>query len=356
MITWRQVTGATALGLFVLSGPARIASAQDGTLDCQPALDDPSVEQVHSWSLAPGGSSDPVQAGNRVDLAYDAVPGTTIDDAVTLYNYSNVTLNFRVYATDAFNNDTGDFDILPGSEDPTDVGSWVVLAQENITVVPCSQATIPLTITVPGDASPGDHAGAVVASSETSGSNGDGQAVTVDRRTGTRMYVRVAGPIHAELAIEDLKTDYRPSVNPFDGTAKVSYRIVNRGNVREGGTHSVSVSGPFGLFEKKSAPSDLAELLPGQSLSVTTELDGVPALGWVSTHVDLTPEGDAPPVSRTNTAFALPITILLLLVAAIFGVLAARARRRHRQIDDPVEIRGPSGLGASDDETELMHR
>jgi hypothetical protein len=187
MIRWRHVTGATALALAVLTGTARIASAQDGTLDCQPALDDPTVEQVHSWSLAPGGSSDPVQAGNRVDLAYDAVPGTTIDDAVTFYNYSNVTLNFRVYATDAFNNDTGEFDILPGSDEPTDVGSWVALAQENITVVPCSQATIPLTITVPDDASPGDHAGAVVASSATSGSNSDGQTVTVDRRTGTRM-------------------------------------------------------------------------------------------------------------------------------------------------------------------------
>jgi WxL Interacting Protein, peptidoglycan binding domain len=355
MTTWRQLTGATALGLMVLSGPARIASAQDATLDCQPALDDPSVEQVHSWSLAPGGSSDPAQAGNRVDLAYDAVPGTTIDDAVTLYNYSNVTLNFRVYATDAFNNDAGEFDILPGSEEPTDVGSWVALAQENITVVPCSQATIPLTITIPVDASPGDHAGAVVASSETSGSNGEGQAVTVDRRTGTRMFVRVAGPVVAALAIEDVTTDYRPSANPFDGTAKVSYRIVNRGNVRQGGIHSVTVSGPLGLFEKRSAPSELAELLPGQSLSVTTELDGVPALGWVSTRVDLEPDGDAAPVSRTNTTVALPITFLLLLVVVILGVLAWRARRRH-QHEDVVEIRSPSVRGASDDESELARR
>ena len=74
-----------------------------------------------------------------------------------------------IYSTDALNGDGGGFELLPGDQAPTDVGSWVQVAQENLTVPPGMEITLPITITVPPDARPGDHVGGIVASSPGAG-------------------------------------------------------------------------------------------------------------------------------------------------------------------------------------------
>ncbi|MFN6119867.1 MAG: WxL protein peptidoglycan domain-containing protein, partial [Actinomycetes bacterium] len=175
----------------------------DETQDESPQAAAP-VEFVQSWTLTPGGGPDGAQAGSRPNLSYQLAPGTSVDDIVVVYNLGNTPLDLRVYATDAFNNDDGDFDLLPGDELPSDVGSWVLLATDRVTLAPGTQATIPIRITVPPDASPGDHVGAVLASSVSTFDNGDGTVVDVDRRTGTRLYIQVDGPLNPQLAVGSL--------------------------------------------------------------------------------------------------------------------------------------------------------
>ncbi len=46
----------------------------------------------------------------------------TVEDAVTIFNYGNVQLTFRIYGTDARNNEDGQFDLLPGDDTPTAAG------------------------------------------------------------------------------------------------------------------------------------------------------------------------------------------------------------------------------------------
>lgn len=336
----------TTAATVTLTAPALVAFAQDGDLPpvseesaeveigkCQPQQ--AGDEIVHSWALAPAGSDNPDEAGNRPNLSFTGDSGSEVPDAVTLYNFSNQQLNFRVYATDAFNNAEGQFDLLPGTEEPTDVGTWVMFAQDFVTVAACEQVTIPITLTIPDNATPGDHSGAVLASNEAVSSGPQGDLVTLDRRTGTRLYVRVGGPLRAELAIEELSTDYRSVLNPLSGSASVSYRIQNRGNVRLSGKHSVSVSGPFGLAKQQVAATDFPELLPGQGVNITTIVDDVPAFGLAFTTVAIEPTAGGDGVvagesSRKATTFAPPIAVLLVLLLLLFGVLAKRARRRHR--------------------------
>lgn len=294
----------------------------------------PEVE-VNSWALAPSGSVDPKQPGNRSNLSYELAPGGEVKDSVTLFNFSNVQLTFRVYATDAFNNADGQFDILPGDKSPTDVGSWVTLPQANITVPAESQANLPITVAVPADALPGDHAGAVLASSQAEGTGPDGKVITLDRRTGSRLYVRVAGPLAPELAVENLRTTYRPALNPLDGSVDVEYRVENRGNVRLGAKHGLSVSGPLGLATKRKPTVTIPELLPGRGVNVRATFDGAPATGIVSGRVTLDPiplEGDAgtkpPRINRRSTTVAMPFTVIALALAV---PLLRRGRRAYRQ-------------------------
>src|SRR5262249_44718724 len=125
-----------------------------------PLTTDPNAQ---SFALTPA-SADP--SASRSTLTYTLAPGATVKDAVTVWNYSpNTQLNFRVYPTDAFNNSAGDFSLLTGAQKPKDAGSWVSVAQENITVRPLTSVVLPISITVPRDAKPGDHVGAVLVSS-----------------------------------------------------------------------------------------------------------------------------------------------------------------------------------------------
>lgn len=311
------------------------------------------TEIVESWALAPAGSSEVDGAGNRPELTYVADPGAVIEDAVTLFNFGTVQLTFRIYSTDAFNNDEGQFDLLPGDQDPTDLGSWVTFPQEMVTVSPGQQVTLPITITVPPDAAPGDHAGAVLASSPTLGTGEQGDVVTLDRRTGTRLYLRVNGALTPELAVADVETSYEHSLNPLGGSAKVTYRIENRGNVRLGGTATVSIAGPFGLGEKTVTLPDVPELLPGEDVSLVLDVDDVPALMLDRSTVRVTPtgaevDGDVEVATGGDLMFAPPIAALLVLLAFIFGLSARRRYVRHRA---GAPVTAAPSAEAQDDET-----
>lgn len=288
---------------------------------------------VNAWAVAPVGPSvDPNQPSERPYLTYSVNPGEVIQDAVVLFNYSNVALNFRLFATDAFNNADGAFDVLESAKKPKDAGTWIRLDQENISLPPKSQAVVPMTITVPRQARPGDHAGAVLASSAAIGSGPDGKAVNVDRRTGTRAYIRVAGRLSPELAITEVRNSYKPSINPFGGRYEVAYRVENQGNVRIGGKQRVEVSGLLGLGAKESKYVDLPELLPGEGVTVTNSFKGMPAtvLGFATVNLDPdNAEGNDMPVQTRRTAtLAVPWTIVSLIV---IGVLLNLSRRSYQR-------------------------
>ncbi|GAC1594012.1 MAG: hypothetical protein NVS3B21_15620 [Acidimicrobiales bacterium] len=303
--------------------------------------------EVNSWALAPSGADGANQNGNRPSLSYEVSPGAVINDAVTLFNYSNVQLNFRLYATDAFNNSDGGFDALAGDQKPKDVGTWVDLPQLNITVPARKEAKVPVTIRVPPTARPGDHAGVVLASNSVPGLGPNGKTITVDRRTGPRVYVRVAGALTPEVAVVNMHSDYHPALNPFAGTVHMSYRIVNRGNVRLGVRQRVSVGGPFALGARSQRPKDLPELLPGQGANVTATFSGVPAAVIDTSRVRVEPlpvAGAAlgKPTSHTQrhriVAVPLSIVALILVVALLFA--ARRSYLRHGE-GSPMSRRVP---------------
>jgi hypothetical protein len=344
---------ATATMLSTLATPGWAASAKRTTTTQPPAPGlapgDESGRVVNSWAVAPAGSLDPRQPGDRAFLSYAAVPGQDIKDAVVLFNFSNVPLTFRLYATDAFNDVEGAFDVLAGSKKPKEVGAWIRLDQEMITLAAKKQATVPVTVHVPAGAAPGDHAGAVLASSPAVGTSPDGKVITVDRRTGTRVYIRVAGPLHPELAITKVHTTYRPSLNPFSGRNDVSYRIENLGNVRLAGKRRASVSGVLGLGRKRDKYAAVPELLPGQSATVKASFKGLPAtfLNFATAKLEPNSADTTKPrtLSRGAATVAVPWAVLALALIAYLVRYSRRAYRRHGDEQSRADRRGSPNPG-----------
>lgn len=125
---------------------------------------------------------------------------------------------------------------------------WVTVTQEKITLQPGEKATVPFTITVPQDAEPGGHYGAVLLSTtplppQTVGGIGSGAAVAVASRTGPIILVRVSGAITEAAELVELSTDKNfyeyPPVN-------FAARVKNLGNVHLKPYGQITIKNQFG--------------------------------------------------------------------------------------------------------------
>lgn len=282
------------------------------------------------WAVQPSGPDGPT---GRSWFVYDLAPGEEIVDWVAVTNYSEIPLDFQVYATDAYTTQDGGFALLTADGRPRDVGAWVALDSGTYQVPAGHRLDIPFRVVVPDNATPGDHAGGIVASVTTRRSDATGQQVDLDQRVAARVYLRVSGPAAPELRVESVRVAYTNPVAPWDESAMtVTYVLRNTGNLRVSGTARVRVDGPFGWRLAASGDADVPELLPGSTVTVTETVTGLaPAVRLAATvEVDpVTDEAALPRVTRTATAWAVPWLILAALVA-VAGYLLVRRHRRRR--------------------------
>jgi hypothetical protein len=272
-----------------------------------------------------------------------AQPGSSLSDHVAIVNIGLETLTLSVYTTDASNAPDGSFSFTTAAQRPEDVGAWVHMqipgGGDKVVVKGRSKVILPVSMTVPANASPGDHAGALVASLQGQVRGSNGELIHLDQRVATRVFVRISGPLHPRLAVENLRATYRGSLNPFGkGAVTVSYVVHNTGNVKLGGIQHVSVRGLLGSVAASNEPQ-VPLLLPGGSVQESIVVNGVLPQLWMSATVTVQPAGltgDVNPSSATVTAtthfWAFPPWLLLvLLILIVLGLLWYERHRRGRQ-------------------------
>ncbi len=291
-------------------------------------------------SADPGVSTFGVQAATqrkvdtRPHFAYTAVPGADIVDYVAVSNYSSTPLSLKIYAGDAFTNQDGGFDLTASNAKPRDLGTWVTIANPSVTLAARTRSILPFRLAIPGNASPGDHVGGIVASLTTTTRGKRGDLVTVEHRLAERIYLRVPGALRPTLAVSEEHTTFAGPLNPFGrGQASTSYRITNTGNVRLGAKVVASFHNLLGTTS--AGTLSVPELLPGSSMAFTGSAGLLPALR-ASTQVHVTPvrlaadgeAGDAFTVSRGFWTVPWSLLALLGIVTVTAAVLRRRATHR----------------------------
>ncbi|TGJ95981.1 hypothetical protein DLJ96_09375, partial [Actinotalea fermentans ATCC 43279 = JCM 9966 = DSM 3133] len=231
--------------------------------------EDPAPATPVTWGVRP---ADTVHGTERPNYAYSLEPGASLDDGIVVSNYTQGPLTFRVYAADGFMTDAGELDLLPAGEESSALGAWVSFAGEEVTVEGGDSVVVPFTLTVPADATPGDYAAGVVSSLLVENAEG----VSVDRRLGSRMHLRVAGDLVPAVVLDDVSVTYDGTLNPFAaGDATVTFTVTNDGNTRLAAGQVVRVAGPWGAGAQATPRGELPELLPGTSVTRTVTVDGV---------------------------------------------------------------------------------
>ncbi|MFG6503383.1 hypothetical protein [Microbacterium sp. P05] len=298
-----------------------------------------------TWSVAPADANGPDGRG-RVEIALD--PGATVTEHLAVRNLSETDTTFSLTAADGYYTSSGRFDMLAAGEQSIDAGTWITV-EPSVTIAAGKTAVVPYTITVPTNATPGDHAAGVAASVLRSATDADGTQIGVDSRVGFRVSTRVTGDLAPALAVTDVRAEYTPSWSLFSpGRVAVTYTASNTGNATLGVRDRVG-----------DAASEHGNLLPGETRAITVEPVDAWPLGLL--FLGFTVEGSvaddaasAAPFTDTLVLWAVPwlhllaaLGILLILLAILTG--RRRTRQRMQRLLDEAREAGRR------DATELVH-
>ncbi|MGA4849289.1 hypothetical protein ACOBQB_24645 [Streptomyces sp. G5(2025)] len=260
-----------------------------------------------AWSVAPstGDGTRPAKGGRPAFYA-EGAPGTVLRDTLAVTN--------------------------PGSKPRTvslrGTGAWVRFAQRRVTVPPRTRAEVPFTVTVPEDAVPGDHPGAVVAS-------GGGRTV------GVRLHLRVGGPTLPALTVERVKVD--------QDAGRITYDLVNRGNTVLRPKLAVHADGVLGTLLDRPARPLPVELLPGRRVSLSEPWPDAPGLDVADVRLTATAtasDGARARDSATASARFVPWGAVaggaaVLLAVAGGAVHLVRRRRRDPEVPERGRAQRP---------------
>jgi len=300
-----------------------------------PGVSDAWAEGSDGIAGAPSANGGVDQSRSR--FSYQVEPGQTIQDEYLVQNTGTTVQSVTVYATDAFNAEDGSFALLEGNASPIGAGQWITFDNGTnrieVTLDPGAQQVLPFTVITPADASPGDHAGGMIVSALSPAGE-----VSVDRRVGIRLYVRVRGLLQPGLTISSIESSYQPSLNPFAGETTMKMSLSNTGNVSLSADTVAQVRGVFGIPLSGLTDMEIPEMLPGTSRTVSLVVPGVGPWVYLNPHVSLaaTVDDDAlnagvlPTGERSSDLIVVPWAFLLLaLIGGGVWLLARFSRRRN---------------------------
>ncbi len=156
-------------------------------------------------------------------------PGSTHSYDLSVINFSGSTETYFLSVRDISDVGPGGVPIFqkPGDEESGyEMSSWISLPVSEITVEPDAEVTVPFTITIPSDASPGGHFGSVMITSEAPEITESGAAVGF--QVANIISLRVAGDVVERAGIRQFSTD-----RFLYGNKEVTFsiNIENTGNV-----------------------------------------------------------------------------------------------------------------------------
>lgn len=365
----RRILASTAVAL-VVTAPAAMADVVAPPApgdDLSGTVSEDGDGDLVSFGIAPAQED---RADDRPYINMAAPPGSVIYDYVAILNQDDEPIDLDIYAADVIMAEGGGLGLMSRDEPSFDAGAWIGADGPSTITVPAQTpetgygfTIVPIAITIPVDAEPGDHLGGVVAALRTTGQGANTPTIELEQRVALRVYVRVAGDLRPGLDVFGLTASWEPDSPVGVGSVTVAYTLVNTGNVRMAVEPSVTVEGPFGLLPRTGAGDRVDELLPGGSVAHTVVVGDVWAIGRLAVTVDATAlpastgvEPGIGTVTATTDVWAVPwlaIAVLLLLIA--LGVIVVRRRRRRRQRDEEAPpggrraLRNGRGTGPADD-------
>ncbi len=272
-------------------------------------------------------------------------PGEIFSASLSITNQESATQIY--YITKRNLKVSGESAFYTEEETEFEISSWIKIPRESITVETGQTKEISFTISVPKEASPGSHFGAIFVSLQPSISEEIKETIsTVGYMVGTIISIRVPGNIIEDAQLREFSTNRSIYNKP-----KVVFNSVvdNMGNV---------VVRPFGiiqitdLFGKKITTADVNKsglvILPKSKRKLVSSWEGEGLVfGRYQAALSLVYGEESKKSLTGNTSFwVLPLKIILpflgaiiVMVLSIFLFVRIHIKRRLHELSQSIEER-----------------
>lgn len=284
---------------------------------------------------------------------YSLAPGATTTGTLLVANRSKQRATYDVYATGATTSPATGVAYGQAANSKTGTAAWVHVTQSTVTLTPGESTTVSFTVTVPANASPGQHVAAVGAQAPspapaTDDSTGTGSSVSfvTTTRVVVAVVVDVPGPAAVGLDIGKPAVKAPQHVRqllslPIASTGSLLVKPVLAGAIRPCGSNGSraldSVHRQLGTFVPHTAihyPWDLGHPLPTGCYAVALSLraTGVTKSQFTGDIRVGRAQAVGVPAPRP-LGVPLPLAavdlLALLVVLAAFAYALRRGRRRR---------------------------
>lgn len=228
---------------------------------------------------------------------------------------------FRVVAQDITQNTQGAFDFITPAVSKTEAGTWAAVFPSGFTGGSKQPQTIDYAITVPNNATPGDHIASITVDelpSSTSGNLGVIQAI------GMKVFIRVPGAIVPGAKITQFTA---PSHLFSGGGINYNAQIVNTGNT----VLNFSTTNKGSGMTVGGTTTPLTGLLfPGATRDISFGYNTPPVIGRPTATLSVLLGGKRV-VSATASTLVLPLVVILAVLAALIALAVIRYAIRRRK-------------------------
>ncbi len=200
-----------------------------------------SAQAIESYGIgAVPANPNPDNPRTKSIFVYEAAPAKVIDDGIKVINNSQEERTIKVYPVDSERSSDGAFACAQAVQAKKEVGGWIKLAKEQVTLGAGATETIPFTVTVPGTLDVGEHNGCIAIEESKPPTQSTSNGIVLSFRSALRVALIVPGDIKASLTFEKVDTSIK------DNKVLVSPVVKNDGNVSVDANLHVSLLNIFG--------------------------------------------------------------------------------------------------------------
>jgi len=195
--------------MLLLVVPAVVSAAEYGGVGGRPAY--PRADNSRTKSI----------------FIFQLKDGQTATDGVRIYNNTAKQQTISVYAVDSALSSGGGFACRQAADPREDVGSWLKLQANTVTLPANGSKVVPFTITAPARADAGEHDGCIALQARSaSNTPSDRSGVVLSFRSAIRVVVTVPGKIVKKLTLATVAVSKLK-----DGSYTIAPTVRNDGNV-----------------------------------------------------------------------------------------------------------------------------
>jgi len=195
-------------------------------------------------------------------FVYTMNKGESREDSITINNHSDKSKTVVIEFLDAISTTDGSYSLVESRSKNQDIGKWVDLEESTFVLSAGSSREIKFTVTVPNDASVGEHNGGIVVYEKPKINNSDIKIIT---RVAARMYITVPGKIERNIEFEEV--DYEIQ----DGQLIFNIKAQNDSNVKLEPALSITLSGL--LSSRTQEENNNGVFLAGKEMDITETWD-----------------------------------------------------------------------------------